>query len=79
MSIDLDRRELLKTAAAVAAAALATPKPAAAQNGENAGADTLHFFPAGFKHDRVKTSGAEINVVRGGQERQVSLALEASE
>jgi len=66
MSIDLDRRELLKTAAAVAAAALATPRSAAAQNGENATADTLHFFPAGFKHDRVKTSGAEINVVRGG-------------
>ena len=62
MSIDLDRRELLKTAAAVAAAALATPRPAAAQEP----ADTLHFFPAGFKHERVKTSGAEINVVRGG-------------
>jgi len=62
MSIDLDRRELLKTAAAVAAAALATPKTAAAQDPT----DTLRFFPAGFKHERVKTSGAEINVVRGG-------------
>ena len=62
MSIDLDRRELLKTAAAVATAALATPKTAAAQDPT----DTLRFFPAGFKHERVKTSGAEINVVRGG-------------
>src|SRR5262245_32627783 len=71
MSIDLDRRELLKTAAAVAAAALATPKTGAAQEGRGAGApgvseDTLRFFPAGFKHERVKTSGAEIHVVRGG-------------
>jgi len=62
MSIDLHRRELLKTAAAVATAALAAPNTAAAQEP----ADTLRFFPAGFKHERVKTSGAEINVVRGG-------------
>jgi len=62
MSIDLDRRELLKTAAAVAAAALATPKTAAAQDPT----DTLRFFPAGFKHEKVQTSGATINVVRGG-------------
>src|ERR1044071_6736136 len=62
MSIDLERRELLKTAAAVATAALATPRTAAAEGP----ADTLRFFPAGFKQERVKTSGAEINVVRGG-------------
>lgn len=66
MSIDLDRRELLKTAAAVAAAALATPRAAVAQSGDTAAPDTLRFFPAGFKHERVKTSGADINVVRGG-------------
>src|SRR4029077_13654603 len=62
--IDFDRRELLKRAAALAtvtAGAALTANDAVAQD-----ADTLHFFPAGFKHERVKTSGAEINVVRGG-------------
>jgi len=62
--IDLERRELLKTAAALAAAAAGTmvgTTEAAAQE-----ADTLHFFPAGFKHEKVQTSGATINVVRGG-------------
>src|SRR5215471_15428340 len=63
--IDLDRRELLKRTAALAAvtagAAVAGTRQASAED-----ADTLHFFPAGFKHERVKTSGAEINVVRGG-------------
>ncbi len=63
--IDLERRELLKTAAAVVTAtagAALTAQTASAQQEP----DTLHFFPAGFKHERVKTSGAEINVVRGG-------------
>src|SRR5215831_16950903 len=59
--IDLDRREILKLAAATAGAALAGTRVASAED-----VDTLHFFPAGFKHERVKTSGAEINVVRGG-------------
>jgi len=62
--IDLERRELLKTAAALAAAAAGTmvsATKAAAQE-----ADTLHFFPAGFKHEKVQTSGATINVIRGG-------------
>ena len=64
-STDFDRRELLKKAAALAAVtagAAATPSEAAAQSE----ADTLHFFPAGFKHEKVQTSGATINVVRGG-------------
>ena len=64
-STDFDRRELLKKAAALAAVtagAAATPSDAAAQSE----ADTLHFFPAGFKHEKVQTSGATINVVRGG-------------
>jgi haloacetate dehalogenase len=64
-TIDLDRRELLKRTAALAAvtagAAITGARQASAED-----ADTLHFFPAGFKHERVKTSGAEINVVRGG-------------
>ena len=64
-STDFDRRELLKKAAALAAVtagAAATPSEAAAQSE----ADTLHFFPAGFKHEKVQTSSATINVVRGG-------------
>ena len=66
-SHDFDRRELLKTAAALAAvtaggAASAHHRSVAAE----ADADTLHFFPAGFKHEKVQTSGATINVVRGG-------------
>jgi len=64
--IDLERREILKRTAALAAAtagaAIVGTRTASAQ----VDADTLHFFPAGFKHERVKTSGAEINVVRGG-------------
>src|SRR5215468_5677352 len=59
--VDLERREILKLAVATAGAAIAGTRPASAED-----ADTLHFFPAGFKHERVKTSGAEINVVRGG-------------
>src|ERR1700746_1149282 len=62
VSINLDRRELLKLAAATAGAALVPGNHVAAQQD----ADTLHFFPAGFKHERVKTSRADINVVRGG-------------
>ncbi len=64
-STDFDRRELLKKAAALAAVtagAAATPSEATAQTE----ADTLHFFPAGFKHEKVQTSGATINVVKGG-------------
>src|SRR5436309_14050028 len=60
--INLDRRELLKLAAATAGAALTAGRSVAAQQD----ADTLHFFPAGFKHEKVQTSGATINVVRGG-------------
>jgi haloacetate dehalogenase len=64
-STDFDRRELLKRAAAfaaVTAGASSVANEAAAQTE----ADTLHFFPAGFKHERVQTSGATINVIRGG-------------
>jgi haloacetate dehalogenase len=63
--IDHERRELLKRAAALAtvtAGAALTSDAVSAQQS----ADTLHFFPAGFKHERVKTSGADINVVYGG-------------
>ena len=66
-STDFDRRELLKKAAGLAMTAGTVASGAldvtvTAQTD----ADTLHFFPAGFKHDKVQTSGALINVVRGG-------------
>jgi haloacetate dehalogenase len=63
-STDFDRRELLKRAAALAAvtagAAASDTSPLHAEP-----ADTLRFFP-GFTHDTVQTSGATINVVKGG-------------
>jgi haloacetate dehalogenase len=64
-STDFDRRELLKRAAALAvtAGAAASPGGAAAAQTD---ADTLHFFPAGFKREQVRTSGATINVVKDG-------------
>ena len=58
------RREILQTAA-LAAGAAAITKPAAAQ--ANTEPAWPRLFPAGFKNERVKTSGAEINVVTGGQ------------
>ncbi|HVZ19599.1 MAG TPA: alpha/beta fold hydrolase [Vicinamibacterales bacterium] len=68
--VDLDRRDLLKRAAALATvtagAALTGSRDAGAQQSAAAPADTLRFFPAGFTRDTVKTSGATINVVRGG-------------
>jgi haloacetate dehalogenase len=63
--IDLDRRELLKTAAALATAA-ASGVVAGTTVEAQQDAETLRFFPAGFKHEKVQTSGATINVVRGG-------------
>src|SRR5438067_2285880 len=65
--IDLNRRELLKTAAAFATAAAGSVVAPPAAEAQDQAADTLHFFPAGFKHDKVQTSGATINVVRGGE------------
>src|SRR5687768_6947232 len=60
---NLTRRDLLRMAAA-AAALPARPRDAAAQTTAGAG-PTLRFFP-GFKSARVKTSGAEINLVHAG-------------
>ena len=65
----MNRRDVLKFAAALAATpalgesvfAAVPPSPVGGQ----AVPDTLRFFP-GFKASRVKTSGAEINVVSGG-------------
>ena len=70
----MNRREALKQAGAAAAAAVATPvaqaftssqAPASAQPAAAAPGSTLRFFP-GFQSTRVKTTGAEINVVHGG-------------
>ena len=58
---NLTRRDLLRMAAA-AAALPALAHAAGAQAGAGA---TLRFFP-GFKAARVKTSGAEINLVHAG-------------
>src|SRR5262245_53413563 len=61
----MDRRTFFQqsTAALVAGAAAATVRSAQAQ--EQA-ADTLKFFPPGFKSMKVQTSGANINLVTGG-------------
>jgi haloacetate dehalogenase len=65
-STDFDRRELLKRAAALAAITAGSAASGGAELAAETDADTLHFFPAGFKHEKVQTSGATINVVRGG-------------
>ena len=65
---DLTRREVLRRAAAVAAVgSLAIGERAAAQqDGAAAPSDTTRFFP-GFTAAKVKTSGATINLVKGGE------------
>jgi haloacetate dehalogenase len=60
---DLARRDWLKNVAGLAAGAAVSGFGTAEAQQD---ADTLHFFPAGFTHDKVQTSGAIINVVRGG-------------
>jgi len=65
-NVDLERRELLKKAAALATAAAGAAIAGTEKITAQQDADTLHFFPAGFKHEKVQTSGAMINVVRGG-------------
>ncbi len=57
------RRELLQTAALAAGAAAVASQTVSAQEDTSA---WKQLYPAGFKNERVKTSGAEINVVYGG-------------
>ena len=64
MSETTRRNILQQTALAAGAAALLSSELKAQANKEPAW-PTL--FPAGFKNERVKTSGAEINVVSGGE------------
>ena len=61
----LDRRELITHAMGVAGAAALLPSTAGAAQAPSAGGATSTFFP-GFTAARVKTSGAEINVVHAG-------------
>jgi haloacetate dehalogenase len=63
------RRQLLQnTALAAGAAALLAPKARAQASGATAGDQPAwqKMFPAGFRNERIKTSGAEINAVIGG-------------
>jgi haloacetate dehalogenase len=61
------RRNLLRQTALAAGAAFVNCKA----NAQTAGAANeqppyMHFFPPGFRNERIKTSGAEINTVIGG-------------
>jgi len=66
-SVGLDRRAVLRGAAALVAggAVLAAPAPAAAQTDQRALAVDAQFFP-GFRTEKVKTSGTVIHTVIGG-------------
>ena len=62
------RRSLLaQTALAAGAAALVTKKATGQAAAQNSDAPAWkRMFPAGFRNERIKTSGAEINAVIGG-------------
>lgn len=69
----ITRREVFQTAAMAAGAAAIASKTLTAQDATAAAAQPQaptdawkQIFPEGFKNERVKTSGAEINVVYGG-------------
>ena len=64
----LDRRDVLRSAAALVAGgvALAAQSPAAAQADDQALAVDAEFFP-GFRTEKVRTSGAVIHSVIGGR------------
>src|SRR3954447_23819005 len=59
------RRRLLQQAAFAAGAGAFIAEKAAAQ-AEAKEPAWKHLFPAGFRNERIKTSGAEINAVIGG-------------
>src|SRR3954466_605614 len=60
------RRSLLQNTALAAGAASIIVKKAAAQGSASADPAWKRLFPAGFRNERIKTSGAEINTVIGG-------------
>src|SRR5262245_52074903 len=64
---NIDRRELLKQAAALAAATSIARRETAAAAQTPAGPPPVERFFPGFTRSQVKTSGATINLVKGGQ------------
>ena len=62
------RRRLLQETAWAAGAAALLNTNAGAQTAASAGDQPacMRFFPSGFRNERIKTSGAEINTVIGG-------------
>ncbi|MCU1335731.1 MAG: Haloacetate dehalogenase [Bryobacterales bacterium] len=64
MSEQRTRRQLVQQAALAAGAALVTKRVSAQTSGESEAWKKI--FPAGFRNERIKTSGAEINTVIGG-------------
>ena len=62
----IDRREFLKHTAGGAVLAASFPGTTSAAQAPAAAASASPFFP-GFSVSKVKTSGAEIHVVKGGQ------------
>ena len=65
------RRELFQKTALVAGAAALLQKNASADEAPWSPASgtpspCMKFFPSGFRNERIKTSGAEINAVIGG-------------
>ena len=67
MSEKTSRRSLLqKTALAAGAAALITNKASAQEATSEPSPLGRSIFPAGFRNEKIKTTGAEINAVIGG-------------
>src|SRR6202162_2857515 len=65
------RRSLLQNTALAAGAAALLTKTASGQGSADAGAPAdqqawKRIFPPGFRNERIKTTGAEINTVIGG-------------
>ena len=61
----MNRRNFLEQSTAALIAGAAATQVAAAQSSEPS--DTTKFFPPGFKLSTVQTSGATINVMKGGE------------
>ncbi len=66
LDIETRRQLLQRTALAAGAAALSRKSEAQTAGSASESAPCLRFFPSGFRNERIKTSGAEINAVIGG-------------
>jgi haloacetate dehalogenase len=62
----MNRRTFFQHSTAALFAGAATASPTAQAQAQQP-TDTTRFFPAGFKASKVQTSGATINVVKGGE------------